>query len=50
MLGHSPAAMTLDIYAGLFGIDLDTVVALLVSQVPHMRQSGDIEAADGWTQ
>ena len=49
MLGHSPAAMTLD-YAGLFGVDLDTVAALLDSHVPHMRQSGDIEAADGWTQ
>ena len=50
MLGHSPAAMTLDIYAGLFGVDLDTVVALLDSDVPHMRQSGEIEAADGRTQ
>ena len=25
MLGHASAAMTLDVYAGLFGDDLDTV-------------------------
>jgi integrase len=47
MLGHSSAAMTLDIYAGLFGDDLDTVAALLDSHVPQMRHSGEIEAADG---
>ena len=29
MLGHASAAMTLDVYAGLFGDDLDTVAARL---------------------
>jgi integrase len=29
MLGHASAAMTLDVYAGLFGDDLDTVADLL---------------------
>lgn len=47
MLGHSSAAMTLDIYAGLFGDDLDTVAALLDSHVPQMRHSGQIEPPAG---
>ena len=48
MLGHSSAAMTLDIHAGLFGEDLDTVAAaLLDSHVPQMRHSGETEAASG---
>ena len=48
MLGHSSAAMTLDIHAGLFGDDLDTVAAaLLDSHVPQMRHSGEIEAPQG---
>jgi len=29
MLGHASAEMTLDVYAGLFGDDLDTVADLL---------------------
>ena len=29
MMGHASAAMTLDVYAGLFADDLDTVVAQL---------------------
>lgn len=29
MLGHASAAMALDVYAGLFGDDLDTVADLL---------------------
>ena len=29
MLGHASATMTLDVYAGLFGDDLDTVADLL---------------------
>jgi hypothetical protein len=29
MLGHASAAMTSDVYAGLFGDDLDTVADLL---------------------
>ena len=47
MLGHSSAAMTLDVYAGLFGDDLDTVAALLDSHVPHMRHSDEIEPPKG---
>ena len=36
MLGHSSAAMTLDVHAGLFGEDLDAVAAaLLDSHVPQ---------------
>ena len=45
MLGHASAAMTLDVYAGLFGDDLDAVAALFDSHVPHLRHSGEIEAA-----
>ena len=44
MLGHSSAAMTLDVYAGLFGDDLDSVAVLLDSHVPQMRHIGEIEA------
>lgn len=47
MLGHSSAAMTLDVYAGLFGDDLDSVAVLLDAHVPQMRHSGEIEAAPG---
>lgn len=36
MLGHASAAMTLDIYAGLFPDDLDAVAASLDSHVPHL--------------
>ena len=43
MLGHSSAAMTLDVYAGLFGDDLDSVAALLDSHVPQMGHSAEIE-------
>ena len=45
MLGHASAAMTLDVYAGLFGDDLDSVAALLDSHVPQLRHSGEIETA-----
>jgi integrase len=34
MLGHASAAMTLDVYAGLFGDDLDAVADALDSLVP----------------
>jgi integrase len=34
MLGHASAAMTLDVYAGLFGDDLDSVADRLDSLVP----------------
>jgi integrase len=43
MLGHSSAAMTLDVYAGLFGDDLDSVAALLASHVPQLRHIAEIE-------
>jgi integrase len=34
MLGHASAAMTLDVYAGLFGDDLDSVADRLNALVP----------------
>jgi integrase len=43
MLGHASAAMTLDVYAGLFGDDLDAVALALDELVPHLcpiSQSG----------
>jgi integrase len=40
MLGHASAAMTLDVYAGLFGDDLDSVADKLDSLVPQMRHNG----------
>jgi hypothetical protein len=43
MLGHASAAMTLDVYAGLFGDDLDSVADRLDALVPQMRH----KAADG---
>ncbi len=36
MLGHASAAMTLDVYAGLFGDDLGAVGAALDQHVPQM--------------
>lgn len=42
MLGHASAAMTLDIYAGLFADDLDQVGSRLDSLVPQMCHN------DGW--
>jgi integrase len=49
MLGHASAAMTLDIYAGLFPDDLDAVAASLDSHVPqmcHMPPIGMVEAGE----
>lgn len=52
MLGHSSAAMTLDVYAGLFGDDLDAVADALDRLVPQMghtapnRAAGDPPARD----
>lgn len=43
MLGHASAAMTLDVYAGLFPDDLDAVGRSLDALVPQMRH---IEPAD----
>jgi integrase len=45
MLGHASAAMTLDIYAGLFADDLDTVAdqrdrALARTNADQMRTKG----------
>ncbi len=40
MLGHASAAMTLDIYAGLFGDDLDGVADALDDLVPQTRHIG----------
>jgi len=37
MLGHASAAMTLDVYAGLFGDDLDAVALALDGLVPPLR-------------
>jgi len=34
MLGHASAAMTLDVYAGLFGDDLDAVAERLTRRFP----------------
>ena len=41
MLGHASAAMTLDVYAGLFGDDLDSVADRLDALVPQMRHKAD---------
>jgi hypothetical protein len=44
MLGHASAAMTLDVYAGLFSDDLDDVADRMDSLVPqtcHIRRNGD---------
>jgi hypothetical protein len=56
MLGHASAAMTLDVYAGMFNPDLDDVAERLdeaaraaggVSQVcPNEGSEGTIEAVD----
>ena len=40
MLGHASAAMTLDVYAGLFGDDLDAVGVALDRYVPQMCHIG----------
>lgn len=54
MLGHASAAMTLDVYAGLFGDDLDAVALALDGLVPPLRplgarsegEEGQADAAD----
>jgi hypothetical protein len=55
MLGHTSAAMTLDVYAGLFGDDLDAVADGLdrLRGVPHTRHNGpeeDLQASEEWAQ
>ncbi|MGL5823511.1 MAG: hypothetical protein ACRCYU_01410, partial [Nocardioides sp.] len=46
MLGHASAAMTLDLYAGLFGDDLDAVADALDRGVPQTRHNGDDDDDD----
>jgi len=46
MLGHASAAMTLDVYAGLFGDDLDSVADRLDSLVPQMRHKAQETIVD----
>jgi hypothetical protein len=46
MLGHASAAMTLDVYAGLFGDDLDSVADRLDSLVPQMRHSAEYQVVN----
>ena len=41
MLGHASAAMTLDVYAGLFADDLDAVAERLDAAV-RQRQAGSV--------
>lgn len=41
MLGHAPAAMTLDAYADLFDDDLDAVAARLNAQMPLLALPAD---------
>ena len=47
MLGHASAAMTLDIYAGLFGDDLDAVADRLEALAPHLCHTGADEVPAG---
>ena len=49
MLGHASAAMTLDVYAGLFSDDLDDVADRMDSLVPqtcHIGGNGDATSVD----
>ncbi|MEV0810272.1 hypothetical protein [Micromonospora sp. NPDC050200] len=47
MLGHASASMTLDVYAGLFGDDLDAVAnrldeAVAARDADHLRTDGGV--------
>jgi integrase len=49
MLGHPSAAMTLDVYAGLFSDDLDDMADRMDSLVPqtcHIAGDGDVTSID----
>lgn len=46
MLGHASAAMTLDVYAGLFHDDLDSVAEALDAVVPQVRHTGPRSPGD----
>jgi hypothetical protein len=45
MLGHASAAMTLDVYAGLFGDDLDAVAERLDEAVAQ-RSADQVRTTD----
>ena len=46
MLGHASAAMTLDVYAGLFGDDLDAVAERLDQARAGSRVSSVLDPPD----
>ncbi len=46
MLGHASAAMTLDVYSGLFDDDLDVVALAMDSLVPQTRHNEESKAVD----
>ncbi len=46
MLGHASAAMTLDVYSGLFDDDLDVVALAMDALVPQTRHNEDSLAVD----
>jgi hypothetical protein len=46
MLGHASAAMTLDVYAGLFEDDLDSVADRLDSLTPRRRHKAADNVVD----
>ena len=46
MLGHASVAMTLDVYAGLFGDDPDSVADRLDALVPQMRHRAQEKLVD----
>jgi hypothetical protein len=46
MLGHASAAMTLDVYAGLFEDDLDSVAETLDSLTPQRRHKAADNVVD----
>ena len=49
MLGHASAAMTLDVYAGLFGDDLDAVAVRLDAAVSDRDADQMRTATADWT-
>jgi integrase len=46
MLGHASAAMTLDVYAGLFQTDLDSVAERMESLAPRVRPDSNVADLD----
>ena len=47
MLGHASAVMTLDVYAGLFGDDLDTVADLL-DEAAQRAAADSVRTSEAW--